>query len=410
MAVWTMDADNLGELVLLLSLGATEPRPHHVRITKKALSGLALYRKLWGGPVRAILPPGPAHTGNLDEVDVDTRTLDFAIEVLDPRSPAARARMRSAAVVMGGADYTLNGTAQFCRDAGVPYVFNSEYTLRTRWQIARSEQKNRLRLLRRLVWEWQQERAFEREVALASAVQCNGTPTYESYRSLAQDVLLYFDTRTDGSLLASDAHVELRARRRQLGGPLRLAFSGRLAAMKGVDHLPALASALRARGVPFTLDVCGDGPLRAELERDVAERGLSDCVRFRGVLDFARELVPWMRSEVDVFVCCHRQGDPSCTYLETFGCGVPIVGYANEALKGLLERVSAGVTVPIDDVEALADAIADLGAPDNAEALKEAGLSALRFARGNTFETTFARRVAHLREVAQQREPSAKSA
>jgi colanic acid/amylovoran biosynthesis glycosyltransferase len=397
-----MHSESVGELLLLLSLSSSEPAPHHVRITRKALSGLALYHSLWGGPVRAIMPPGPVHSGNLDEVDVDTRILPFALEVLSLSSPAARERMRAAAVVMGSADHALNGTAQYCRDVGVPYVLNSEYTLRTRWQIARAEQKNRLRLLRRLVWEWQQERAFAREIELASGVQCNGTPTYESYRARAHDVLLYFDTRTERAMLASEAHVDMRAHRRRLGGPLRLAFSGRLAAMKGADHLPAFADALRARGVPFVLDVCGDGPLLSSMKQEVAERGLGEHVRFRGVLDFQRELVPMMRDDIDIFVCCHRQGDPSCTYLETFACGVPIVGYANEALEGLLSRVPAGVTVPIDDVEALADAVADLGAPDNVERLREAGLAGLRFARGHTFEATFARRIAHLKGLALQ--------
>lgn len=39
---------------------------------------------------------------------------------------------------------------------------------------------------------------------------------------------------------------------------------------------------------------------------------------------------------------CHRQGDPSCTYLETYACGMPIVGYNNQAHQGILASNNAG--------------------------------------------------------------------
>jgi glycosyltransferase involved in cell wall biosynthesis len=139
------------------------------------------------------------------------------------------------------------------------------------------------------------------------------------------------------------------------------------------------------------------------MRREVEREGLTDCVTFRGILDFETELAPLVRDEVDLFVCCHRQGDPSCTYLETFACGVPIAGYANEAFSGLLERVCAGVSVPIGDVHGLADAIARLARPDAHGSLEAMGQSALDFARQHTFESTFERRVEHFRSVARTR-------
>ena len=47
-------------------------------------------------------------------------------------------------------------------------------------------------------------------------------------------------------------------------------------------------------------------------------------VQFRGNLDFKHRLVPLLQNEIDLFVCPHVQGDPSCTYLETMACGVPL--------------------------------------------------------------------------------------
>jgi len=387
------------ELVLLLSLTSAEVGPNEILLTKKVIAGLERYAQLWHGTVRVVLGPGGGTSGNLDDVIVDRRTLPFTVNVLPLGSAAMRESLRGAALIVGGADYRLNGSAKFCRDINVPYVFNSEYTLRTRWQIAKAERNDTLRFARRLAWEWQQERAFLQEVKLASGAQCNGTPTYDAYEPHAKSALLYFDTRTEQDMLATPEQLTRKAQRRSTGGPLRLLFSGRLSPMKGADHLPAVARELVAQGVDFQLDICGAGPCEAQMRAEVAEAGLGERVRFRGVLDFHRELVPLVCDEIDLFVCCHRQGDPSCTYLETLACGVPIAGYANEAFVGLLQRVDAGWQAPIDDARALARAIARLLHDGGADQLTRKSERALAFAKLHTFETTFERRIEHFREL-----------
>jgi colanic acid/amylovoran biosynthesis glycosyltransferase len=391
------------ELQVILQLSVQVPGEHQVRLTRKALSGMEAYQRLWQGPVRMMAPEGHGPTQNLDEEVFDTRQLPFAIEVLDPKSPKLRERVRSAAVVVTGPDLSGDSLARYCKQLGVPCVLNTEYSLRTRWQIARADLPLGPRLVRRLIWEGEQELRTLRQVASATAVQCNGTPTYRAYRPINRNALLYFDTRTTESMLATAEHMRARAARRARGEPLRLAFSGRLNAMKGADDLPKVAKALRARGVPFHFDICGGGPVEADMRREVARERLESCVTFRGVLDFEKELTPLMREEIDLFVCCHRQGDPSCTYLETFACGVPIVGYANEAFSGLLGHVSAGESVAIGDVQGLADAIGRLARPEAGSRLESMGQAALEFARRHTFEATFERRIEHFRSVARQR-------
>src|SRR6202012_4588470 len=101
-----------------------------------------------------------------------------------------------------------------------------------------------------------------------------------------------------------------------------------------------------------------------------------------GMLDFTKELLPFVKEKVDAFVCCHRQGHPSCTYLETMSCGVPIVGYANDAFAGLVDRSNAGWASPINHPRALAARIAQLAA--RREEICEHALRSLAFARNHT--------------------------
>ncbi len=116
-------------------------------------------------------------------------------------------------------------------------------------------------------------------------------------------------------MIISRAKLSQRLESFAAGRPIRLAFSGRLIAMKGADHLPRIAAELRRLGVPFEMTICGDGDLRPKIATEVARAGLDACVKLPGVLDFAQQLTPLLQDEIDLFVCPHRQGDPSCTYL-----------------------------------------------------------------------------------------------
>src|SRR5207244_5866920 len=88
----------------------------------------------------------------------------------------------------------------------------------------------------------------------------------------------------------------------------------------------------------------------------------------------------------------------SCTYLETLACGVPIVGYSNEAWGLLLSTADVGRAAPLDEVVGLARAVAALHA--ERETLARLSLQAWEFAKAHTFEKTFAARIEHLRECA----------
>ena len=385
-------------LVILPSLGANLSPDGSIRLTGKFVSGVQLVVEHWDGPVEVLIEQDESsHSGNLDDVWVVPEELPFRVTVAGFHSPEARAVIARAAVVQGGADHRLNHMSGWCAELGVHYVMVSEYTLRTRWQIIDAEGLNPLVTWRRKAWAWRQERANQAAIRAAAAVQCNGTPTFHVYQHLNKNAMLYFDSRVTTDLLPAEPRLARHVTPRTVAEPMRLAFSGRLSRMKGADHLPLVAQALRDQQVPFTMDIFGDGPLVAELRETIVRLGLQDFVRLGGVLDFASELMPKVRDAVDLFVCCHRQGDPSCTYLETLACGVPIVGYGNEAFEGLMHLCPAGESVAINDWPALAAVIAKLAREPRR--LSEMAQLGLTFARGHTFENEFKRRIEQMAQL-----------
>ena len=388
-----------GTLAVLPNLRASVRDDGRLILTEKFLSGMESYLDFWDGPVVVFIEPNSQPSDNLDNVAVERRGLPFGIDITPFDAPDMHTKLAACAVAQGGISYRQNHLAGLCSTIDVPFVYGTEYTLKTRLQIIGAEEGNPLVRAKRTVWEWNQERHNRNAIRQAAGIQCNGVPTFDAYSDLNKNSLLFFDTRVTEKLLIDADRLETRLARLRKGEQLRLAFSGRLNSMKGADHLIALAQILKARSVAFEFVICGGGPLEEDLRRAITHDGLRDLVDFRGVLRFEEELLPLIKKDVDLFVCCHRQGDPSCTYLETFACGVPIIGYDNEAFTGLLGHVDAGKAVAMDDLVALADLVQELAT--SREQIEQWSLAALHFAEQNTFESAFSARIEQLRVLAQ---------
>ena len=104
-----------------------------------------------------------------------------------------------------------------------------------------------------------------------------------------------------------------------------------------------------------------------------------------------------MRENAHLFVCCHRQSDPSCTYMETLGCGVPIIGYTNSAFSGIM-HADVGWLVKKNEPDLLAEQIAGLAIHRDTISIKSKNAVAL--ASTHSFEMTFLRRIQQLQTIA----------
>jgi glycosyltransferase involved in cell wall biosynthesis len=128
---------------------------------------------------------------------------------------------------------------------------------------------------------------------------------------------------------------------------VRIGAQGRLTAQKGFDVLLEAVGTLVERGLRPQVLIAGDGPDRASLERLAS--GLP--VAFLGFADDTSSLL----SAIDVFCLPSRFEGLPFALLEAMMCGIPCVasavGDVPEALGG------GGLTVPVEDVGALASAL-----------------------------------------------------
>lgn len=365
---------------------------------RKFYDGMLQYLEFWGGPVRCIAASSEGPRPAFGLVAMKPGEMPFEPVVVGSTREINPSHLAPGDVVLASGDAVNQlHLAALCQKLDIPCVYSIEYVPETRYQIAELSTKNPVVRARRKFYVWNTERARRRAFRAAAGLQCNGTPAFEEYAT-EQNRLLYFDTRVHTKDVIGESALETRLRELEQGKPLRLAFSGRLIAMKGADHLIGVAQAVRNLGCPFELTIYGTGELEQTLRSEAGRYGLSDVVRLPGAVDFYGQLLPDMREKVDLFVCLHRQSDPSCTYLETLSCGVPIVGYDNRAFSGLAERAEIGWLVKMNDVQGVASVIARLSA-DRAELARKSA-AARTFAKAHDFEATFGTRIEHLRATA----------
>lgn len=114
---------------------------------------------------------------------------------------------------------------------------------------------------------------------------------------------------------------------------LVLVSVGRLAAEKNLDELLRFRAAMGDQAV--TLLLVGDGPYRAQLEREAADLGLrAPQVVFAGMVP-PQQVAEWYQLG-DLFVSASSSETQGLTYVEALAAGVPALCRADPCLNGVI--------------------------------------------------------------------------
>jgi glycosyltransferase involved in cell wall biosynthesis len=132
----------------------------------------------------------------------------------------------------------------------------------------------------------------------------------------------------------------------------------RLVPKTGVQF--AVAALARMPGSDAHLVIAGDGPLRAELQRQAGELGVGARVRFLGAVP-RPQLLPLFARAVGVLVPSVPAAGvveaTSLAVMEAMACGSVAIASAIGGLAELIEDGQTGLLVPPADAAALADAL-----------------------------------------------------
>ena len=156
---------------------------------------------------------------------------------------------------------------------------------------------------------------------------------------------------------------------------MRILTVSRLIERKGIDTLIEAIAALRIEAV--SLDIAGEGPWRARLEKLARDRGIGNRVHFHGFVKHDR--LARLYSQADVFVLPSRAESCSMALLEAMGMGLPIIATRVGGTPELIENGENGLLTQTDDPGELAAAILKLFEnPKRREAFSTASLQRVR--------------------------------
>jgi glycosyltransferase involved in cell wall biosynthesis len=166
-----------------------------------------------------------------------------------------------------------------------------------------------------------------------------------------------------------------------------------------------LAQALRLlEGSPWTLDVVGDGPARADVVAAFAP--LARRVRFLGRQPATA--LPALLAACDLFVWPAIDEAIGIAFLEAQACGLPVVGGDSPGVAAVVAHGRSGLLVPLADVSALAAAVQRLVHDEPAR--RRFGAGAATYVRERHDVDSAARQLDGLLATLARRQPAATAA
>jgi glycosyltransferase involved in cell wall biosynthesis len=135
-----------------------------------------------------------------------------------------------------------------------------------------------------------------------------------------------------------------------------IGYAGRLAPIKGVRHLLRAFPAVLASAPDARLEIAGDGPERASLERESEALGISNAVRFLGWVEDIRPLLDrW-----DVYVHPALSEGAGIAILEAMAASLPVVATNVGGTPEIVQDAITGWLVPSGDMAAMGTRIRQL--------------------------------------------------
>ena len=135
---------------------------------------------------------------------------------------------------------------------------------------------------------------------------------------------------------------------------------GRLVEKKGFSYLIDASALMREKGIPFRCEIVGGGELESDLQRQIEDLDLSECVKLCGPMSQSDVKQKIRQARLLAAPCVHaenndRDGLPTIL-LEAMALGTPCISTPVTGIPEVLLRGETGLMVAERDAQALAGA------------------------------------------------------
>lgn len=380
-------------MMILPTYSAAKVQDGVCKIDRKFHTGICLYAKQLPFEILVLAPELQPTNRQMDLVSIPLDELPYRVETIKcDKSYRLDTIEKSRVEVLVSQSSLVYGigfeTQRIAYKLGKPFIPILEYTVQTQIQMARQPMSSPFsRSIRasKIVWRFLREVGNLRR---AKSIHCNGYPVFEQTKRFHGNCLLYIDSRMYENMVISAKALDKRLDTLGSRRP-RLIYSGRYEAVKGALDVVEVGLELKRLGIRFELDLYGKGGQASAMLERVRSGDAGEYIRIHDAVPFPK-LVEISRAS-DVFICCHIQDDPSCSYLEAFGSGLAMAGYDNRMWRALSRDAKTGAVTPMSNPAECARSIATLLA--DPERVKRYSRSARKFALEHCFEREFKKRI-----------------
>lgn len=185
----------------------------------------------------------------------------------------------------------------------------------------------------------------------------------EQYKNDVQKKLGFFFNKRKTSVIPNGIDLQQFSPKNgdiQNMGSFRIGMQGRLEKNKDHATLIKAFAALKDKSYypKLSLHLAGDGSERGQLESLTAELGVSDKIKFHGMLR-EKELTALMQS-LDIYVHASMGETMSTAIMQAMACRLPIIASDVKGINNMVSHNINGVLVQVKNVEALTEAIDQL--------------------------------------------------
>jgi glycosyltransferase involved in cell wall biosynthesis len=160
---------------------------------------------------------------------------------------------------------------------------------------------------------------------------------------------------------------------KQITSPLRFLYVGLMASFKGVGRVLKMAESLRAKNIPFFVDLVGGGIEQQKFEDQARQLNLQEHVHFHGWQQ-KNALQAFYSKAHFIILPSATEGWPKVLSEGMAFGAVPLAG-AVSSIPQILQESGAGLSFPVEDTDAFVNAIEDFAQhPDKWKQRSEAGI------------------------------------
>jgi glycosyltransferase involved in cell wall biosynthesis len=141
--------------------------------------------------------------------------------------------------------------------------------------------------------------------------------------------------------------------------PYQLLYIGRLDNEKGVARVLQIAKKIKEKGIPFQLNIVGDGIERNEFIAQSKNIGISDCTNFTGWLPRNRLAEYYAKAHFFIFPSSSSEGWPK-VISEAMAYGVVPMASDVSSIPQILNEFQTGYTYQAEDISGFSGSVINL--------------------------------------------------